>query len=71
MRIWVEPVGVEARIGGGDRSVTRDDDLVLDARSSVDLDGFGGSFSYTWARGTPCMPPTLHIKHYNIRAFCI
>ena len=23
------------------------------------------------ARGTPCMPPTLHIKRYMIRTFCI
>jgi hypothetical protein len=56
--VTVGYVGVQAVITGGDRSVTRDTDTILDARDSLDMDGLETAFVFSWdcvdAFGDPC-----------------
>jgi hypothetical protein len=47
--IVVDYVGVQVIIAGGYRAVSRVDDCVLDARSSIDMDGIPEPFVFQWS----------------------
>ena len=49
VRVQILGLGLRVAITGGDRAVTRDDDVVLDASSSLDLDGYPGKIGFVWS----------------------